>query len=129
MNGESFEVLDPSNNNVVCRVPKGDKQDIDRAVQSARKAFETGPWLKLTASERGKLIWKLADLIEENAEEFSQLETLDNGKPLAVARAADIPLTIDHFRFYAGLATKIQGETIDLSVPYAPGQPGFLILL
>jgi len=79
VSGETFEVLDPSNNNVLCQVPKGAKGDIDRAVQSARKAFDSGPWRKLTPSERGKLIWKLADLIEENAEEFAQLETLDNG--------------------------------------------------
>lgn len=123
--GETFEVFDPSNNNVLCQVPKGGREDIDRAVQSARKAFDTGLWRKLTPSERGKLIWKLADLIEENAEEFAQLETLDNGKPLAVARAADIPLTVDHFRYYAGLATKVHGESIDISVPYAPGSQFF----
>ncbi len=123
--GETFEVLDPSNNNVLRQVPKGSNQDIDRAVKAARRAFETGPWPKITPSERGKLIWKLADLIEQNAEEFAQLETLDNGKPLAVARAADIPLTIDHFRYYAGLATKIHGEAIDISVPYAPGSQFF----
>lgn len=125
VSGETFKVLDPSNNQVLCGAPKGSKEDINRAVLSARKAFDQGPWRNLTASERGKLLWRLADLIEENAEEFAQLETLDNGKPLAVARAADIPLTIDHFRFYAGLATKIHGETIDLSVPYAPGSHFF----
>ncbi len=124
-NGETFEVLDPSNNLVLTRVPKGEAEDIDRAVKSARKAFETGPWRKLTVSERGKLIWKLADLIERDQEIFAQLESLDNGKPLAIARAADVPLTIDHFRYYAGLATKIHGETLDISVPYAPGAEFF----
>jgi phenylacetaldehyde dehydrogenase len=119
--GETFEVIDPSNNNVLCQAPKGGKEEIDRAVSAARKAFDSGPWRKLTASERGKLLWKLADLIEERTEEFAQLETLDNGKPLKIARIADVPLTVDHFRYYAGLATKIHGETIDLSVPYAPG--------
>lgn len=119
-NGETFEVLDPSNNTVLTRVPKGDKEDIDRAVKAARNAFENGPWRKITVSERGKLIWKLADLIEQRTEEFAQLETLDNGKPLAIARAADVPLTVDHFRYYAGMTTKIHGETIDISVPYAP---------
>ncbi len=118
--GETFEVLDPSTNTVLTRVPKGGKEDIDRAVQAARNAFENGPWRKLTVSERGKLIWKLADLIEARTEEFAQLETLDNGKPLTIARAADVPLVIDHFRYYAGMATKIHGETIDISVPYAP---------
>jgi len=120
-NGESFEVLDPYDNNVLTRVPKGDKEDIDRAVKSAHNAFENGPWRKITVSERGKLMWKLADLIEQRTEEFAQLETLDNGKPLTISRAADVPLTVDHFRYYAGMTTKIHGETIDISVPYAPG--------
>ena len=119
--GDTFEVLDPSNNTVLTRVPKGEKADIDRAVKSARNAFKNGPWRKLTVSERGKLIWKLADLVEQRSEEFAQLETLDNGKPLTIARAADVPLTVDNFRYYAGMATKIHGETIDISVPYAPG--------
>ncbi len=120
-NGETFDVFDPSDNSVLTQVQKGSSEDINRAVQAARNAFEAGPWSKITPSERGKLIWKLADLIEANLEEFAQLETLDNGKPLVVARAADVPLTIDHFRYYAGLATKIHGETIDISVPYMPG--------
>jgi len=71
----------------------------------------------MTASERGRAIWKLADLIEARTEEFAQLETLDNGKPLAVARVADVPLVVDHFRYYAGWATKIEGETIPVSTP------------
>jgi len=70
--------------------------------------------------DRGKLIWKLADLIEARAEKFTQFETLDNGKPLTIARAVNVALVIDHFRYYAGMATKIHGETIDISVPYAP---------
>ena len=119
--GETFEVLDPSDNSVLTHVPKGNKEDIDRAVKAARNAFENGPWRKITVSERGKLLWKLADLIEQRTEEFAQLETLDNGKPLSIARAADVPLTVDHFRYYAGMTTKIHGETIDISVPYAPG--------
>ena len=124
-NGETFEVRDPSTNLVIAHVPKGRKEDIDRAVKAARDAFENKSWQKLTVSERGKLIWKLADLIEERTEEFAQLETLDNGKPLAISRAADIPLTVDHFRYYAGLTTKIHGETLDISVPYAPGSSFF----
>lgn len=120
-NGETFEVLDPSNNSVLTHAPKGNEEDINRAVKAARNAFDNGPWRKITVSERGKLLWKLADLIEQRTEEFAQLETLDNGKPLAIARAADVPLTVDHFRYYAGMTTKIHGETIDISVPYAPG--------
>ena len=125
INGETFEVQNPANNSVIAYAPKGGKEDINRAVQAARDAFENGPWGKFTVSERGKLLWKLADLIETLAEEFAQLETLDNGKPLTISRAADIPLTVDHFRYYAGLATKIHGETLDISVPYAPGASFF----
>ncbi len=123
--GETFEVLDPATNKRLTSVPRGGAEDIDRAVAAARRAFESGPWKKITVSERGKLIWKLADLIEANLEEFAQLETLDNGKPIAISRAADIPLVVDHFRYYAGLASKIHGETIDISVPYAPGAEFF----
>ncbi|MCL0045605.1 aldehyde dehydrogenase family protein [Nitrospinaceae bacterium] len=125
INGEIFEVQNPANNSVIAYAPKGGEEDINRAVQAARDAFENGPWGKFTVSERGKLLWKLADLIETLTEEFAQLETLDNGKPLTISRAADIPLTVDHFRYYAGLATKIHGETLDISVPYAPGASFF----
>jgi phenylacetaldehyde dehydrogenase len=106
-------------------VAAGDKPDIDRAVQAARRAFESGPWRRFTPSQRGRLIWKLADLLEQNLEEFAKLETLDNGKPLSVARIADVPLAIDLFRYMAGWATKIEGHTIPISVPYAPGAKFF----
>jgi phenylacetaldehyde dehydrogenase len=102
-------------------VGEGDREDVDRAVRAARRAFESGPWRKMTPSERGKLVWKLADLIEAHAEEFAQLESLDNGKPVGVARVADVPLAVDLFRYMAGWATKIEGNTIPLSVPYTPG--------
>ena len=119
--GKTFPTYDPSTGEVLARVTEGDKEDIDRAVKSARAAFETGPWSRLTASERGRLIWKLADLIEQHLQEFAELETLDNGKPLKVARAADVPLAVDLFRYMAGWATKIEGNTIPISVPYTPG--------
>jgi phenylacetaldehyde dehydrogenase len=90
---------------------------VDLAVAAARRAFEEGPWRRLNPSERGRLLWALADRIEAHAEEFAQLECLDNGKPLAVARAADVALTVDHFRYYAGWSTKIEGETIPINSP------------
>src|SRR6185295_13928035 len=93
----------------------GDKDDVDRAVKAARSAFENGPWTKMTSSERGRLVWKLGDLIEKHLEEFAQLESLDNGKPLSVARVADVPLAADLFRYMAGWATKIEGNTIPIS--------------
>ncbi len=115
--GKTFPVYNPATGEVLANVAEGDKEDIDRAVKAARRAFETGPWSKMSPSERGQLLYRLADLIEKNADEFAQLESLDNGKPLTVARAADVPLTIDHFRYMSGWATKIEGNTIPI-----PGQ-------
>ncbi len=119
--GKTFPTYNPATGDVLAQVAEGDRTDVDRAVIAARKAFENGPWPRLTASERGRLIWKLADLLETHAEEFAQLESLDNGKPVTVARAADVPLAVDLFRYMAGWATKIEGNTIPLSVPYTPG--------
>ncbi len=119
--GKTFSTYNPATGEVICEIAAGDKPDIDRAVRAARRAFEGGPWRSLTPSERGRMLWKLADLLEQNLEEFARLETLDNGKPLAVARGADVPLAVDLFRYMAGWATKIEGRTIPISVPYAPG--------
>jgi phenylacetaldehyde dehydrogenase len=113
--GKTFPSYNPATGEVLARVAEGDKEDINRGVAAARAAFETGPWRKLTPSERGRLIWKLADLIEKHSEEFAQLESLDNGKPVTVARVADLPNTVDMFRYMAGWATKIEGNTITLS--------------
>src|SRR5215469_3434594 len=113
--GKTFPTYNPATGDVLAKVTEGDKEDINRAVDSARHAFDKGPWTKLTASERGRMIWKLADLLEKHAEEFAQLETLDNGKPLMWSRAADVPLAVDLFRYMAGWATKIEGHTIPIS--------------
>ena len=112
--GKTFPTYNPATGEVLARVAEGDREDIDRAVKAARAAFETGPWSKMTPSERGRLIWKLADLLEQNLEEFAELEMLDNGKPLKVARVADVPLAVDLFRYMAGWATKIEGNTIPI---------------
>jgi phenylacetaldehyde dehydrogenase len=119
--GKTFPTYNPATGEVAAQIAEGDRDDIDRAVSAARKAFDSGPWPKMTTSERGRLIWKLADLLEEHLEEFAELETLDNGKPLGVARVADVPLAVDLFRYMAGWATKIEGHTIPISVPYTPG--------
>jgi phenylacetaldehyde dehydrogenase len=119
--GKTFPTYNPATGEVLAQVAEGDRQDIDAAVKAARQAFDSGPWSRLTASDRGKLVWKLADLLEEHIEEFATLETLDNGKPLTVARAADVPLAVDMFRYMAGWATKLEGTTIPLSVMYTPG--------
>lgn len=123
--GKTFSTYDPATGEVICEVAAGDKADIDRAVKAARAAFESGSWPAMTPSERGRLIWKLADLLEENLEEFARLESQDNGKPLTIARVADVPLAIDLLRYMAGWATKIHGSTFPISVPYAPGAKFF----
>lgn len=115
--GKTFETLNPSTGEVLSTVAEGDSEDINRAVAAARQAFEHGPWRKLTPSQRGRLLLKLADLIEEHTEELALLETLDNGKPIRYSRGGDVPLTADHFRYFAGWATKLEGETIPVSVP------------
>lgn len=119
--GKTFPTYNPATGEVLAHVAEGDKADIDAAVRAARAAFDKGPWRRMTPSQRGKLIWKLADLIDAHLEEFAELESLDNGKPLTVARAADVPLAADLFRYMAGWATKIEGNTIPISVPYTPG--------
>jgi len=116
--GKTFDSIDPATGEVLARVAEGDKADIDLAVRAARRAFESGPWSKMTASERGRVIWKLADLLEEHTEEFAELETLDNGKPISVSRVADVPLAVDLFRYMAGWATKIEGSTIPIAGPF-----------
>ncbi|MBA2682082.1 MAG: aldehyde dehydrogenase family protein [Ktedonobacteraceae bacterium] len=115
--GKTFDTINPSTGEVLARVAEGDGEDINRAVLAARKAFESGPWPKMTPSQRGRLLWKVADLIEEHAQELAELETLDNGKPIKYSKAADVPLTADHFRYFAGWATKLEGETIPVSIP------------
>ena len=119
--GETFTTPNPATGEPLATVASGGAEDIDRAVRAARAAFEDGPWGRMTPSERGKVVWKIGDLIEEHLDEFAQLETLDNGKSLAVARAADVPLAADLFHYMAGWATKIEGNSISISVPYMPG--------
>src|SRR6202051_2168582 len=120
ISGKTFPTYNPATGEVLAHVAEGDREDIEQAVKAARKAFDHGRWRRLTASERGDMIGKLADLLESHTEEFAYLESLDNGKPLTVARAADVPLAVDLFRYMAGWATKIEGNTIPISVPYTP---------
>jgi phenylacetaldehyde dehydrogenase len=115
--GKTFPVYNPATGEVIAQVPEAEAEDVERAVRAARSAFDQGPWSRLTASQRGRLLWKLADLLEANLEEFAEIESLDNGKPFSVARVADLPLAIDMFRYMAGWATKISGSTLSLSSP------------
>jgi aldehyde dehydrogenase (NAD+) len=116
--GKTFETINPATGDVIAHVAEGHKADIDKAVKAARKAFDKGPWRKMNARERGRLLYKLADLIEQNFEELAALETLDNGKPINDSRTADLPLVIDCYRYYAGWADKVEGKTIPVNGPY-----------
>src|SRR6478672_5290555 len=116
--GKTFETLNPATGEVICRVAEGDKADIDLAVRAARKAFESGPWSRMSAADRGRLLLKLADAIEANKDELARLESLDNGKPLVDSLAADLPLTVKCYRYYAGWADKIHGKTIPIEGNY-----------
>jgi phenylacetaldehyde dehydrogenase len=114
--GKTFASYNPATGEVLATIAEGSQEDINRAVIAARAAFETGPWSKMPPAGRAKLIWKLADLLEKHAEEFAQLESLDNGKPLTIARVADLPLSIEHIRYHAGWATKIEGRAFSLAM-------------
>src|SRR5215475_13126181 len=116
--GKTFPTLNPSTGNVITQVAEADAADVDKAVAAARHAFDKGPWRKMSASQRGVLINRLADLIEKHADELAMLEALDNGKPAHVARAADLPLTVACLRYYAGWADKVEGKTIPISGNY-----------
>ena len=119
--GKTFEVFNPATEAVIAHVADCGKADVDLAVKAARKAFEEGPWPNMTPSERGKILWRIGDGILAHLEELAQLESLNNGKPIGVARAADVPLAADLFHYMAGWATKIEGNTLSISVPYTPG--------
>ena len=114
--GKTFDVLNPADGSVIARVPDSESEDVNRAVKAARAAFDSGPWRSMTPSQRGRLLWRVGDLLLEHADEFAELESVDNGKPRAVARAADVPLAADLFHYMAGWATKIEGNTIPISV-------------
>src|SRR5699024_4646138 len=118
ISGKTFDVLDPATEGVIARVSEAQEEDIDVAVAAAKDAFEHGEWTKMEAAERSHRINKLADLLEENREELAQLEAMDNGKPYEVALADDVDGTVQHFRYYAGWATKITGKTVNVSPDY-----------
>jgi aldehyde dehydrogenase (NAD+) len=114
--GRTFETVDPSTGEAICEVAQAGAEDVERAAQAARAALD-GPWAKMPAAGRSQLMNKLADLIEANAAELAELESLDNGKPVKMAGIVDLPQTVAHLRYYAGWPTKIEGETIPVSWP------------
>lgn len=115
---KTFDSYNPATDEVLASVYEAGPEDIDLAVKAARKAFDEGSWSKMSASERSRLMYILADLMEKNSAELAQLETLDNGKPIRETTNADIPLAIEHMRYYAGWCTKITGQTIPVNGPY-----------
>ncbi|HEX4129415.1 MAG TPA: aldehyde dehydrogenase family protein [Pirellulales bacterium] len=116
--GKTFDTINPATEEVIAQVAEGDKADIDKAVAAARETFEDSDWSRMDARDRGRLMNKLADLLEEEMDELAALESLDNGKPIRDARAGDVPMTIDCLRYYAGFADKIHGQTIPVRGNY-----------
>jgi aldehyde dehydrogenase (NAD+) len=116
--GKTFPTINPATGEVLAHVAEADAADVDKAVAAARNALERGPWRTTSASERGRLLNRLADLIEQNADEIARLETLDNGMPLAVAQTVAVPLTLGQLRYFAGWADKNHGKTIPVNGNY-----------
>jgi aldehyde dehydrogenase (NAD+) len=118
VSGKTFPTINPATGEEICRVAEADAPDVDKAVRAARAAFEKGAWRKMSASQRGLLLYRLADLLEKHADELARLEALDNGKPYFIASVADLPLTIACYRYYAGWADKTEGKTIPVNGNY-----------
>ena len=116
--GKTFPTINPATGETITVLAEADERDVEAAVSSARKAFESGPWPEMSAAERGKLLWKIGDLIDMHNEELGTLETLDNGKPIFESRQVDMPMAAEVFRYYAGWATKIHGETVPVRGPF-----------
>lgn len=121
VSGRRFDTVDPATEQVITTVPHSGPEDVERAVRAARRAFEDGPWPTTTPAERQRMIWRIAEGITARADQFAELESIDNGKSVAVAKAVDVTWAAEIFYYYAGWATKIEGRTVPVSVPWAPG--------
>ncbi|RLD95506.1 MAG: betaine-aldehyde dehydrogenase, partial [Aquificota bacterium] len=108
----TLESINPANSEVIAKVAEAREADIDKAVQAARRAFEEGSWPKMSATDRGRLLRRIADLIQEGRSELARLETMDVGKPIRDSSKVDLPLVVDCFEYFAGMADKVMGETI-----------------
>lgn len=118
LSGRTFTTFDPSTGTALAEIPRGDQADIDAAVMAARQAFDVGDWRwKLTPSERANILWKFAELIEKHGEILAQLDALDNGRPVSVTRRSDVPLSVEHLRYFAGWVNKVHGQTIPVNEP------------
>ncbi len=116
--GATFTDLNPATGEVLADVAAADEADVDRAVDAARSALASKEWGGIDPHRRAEILWKLADLIEVHADELAEIETRDNGKPIFESRRVDLPSVVENFRYYAGLADKIQGDTIPVSGPF-----------
>ncbi|XP_050118355.1 aldehyde dehydrogenase family 2 member B7, mitochondrial-like isoform X3 [Malus sylvestris] len=116
--GKTFPTLDPRTGEVIAHVAEGDAEDVNRAVSAARKAFDEGPWPKMTAYERSRVLFRFADMIEKHNDEIAALETWDNGKPFEQAAKIEVPMVVRFFRYYAGFADKIHGLTVPADGEY-----------
>ena len=119
--GRTLPVYNPATGEHIATIPSADKTEVDMAVAAARQAFDDSAWSRITPAERQKLLWDFADLIEKNAKLLAEIESIDNGKSAAIAELVDIRVAVDFLRYMAGFATKIEGRTLDVSVPYMPG--------
>jgi phenylacetaldehyde dehydrogenase len=118
---DTIGVIDPATGREIALVADANAEDVNRAVTAAREAFETGPWSEMSPAQRERLLWRLAELVDKNADELAELESLDNGKTKFMASIIDVPGTSNYFRYMAGWATKISGETIRNSIGGIPG--------
>lgn len=118
--GTPFDVFNPADGHLLARVPTASEADVDRAVRAARAAMD-GPWRQVPGAERARMMHRLADLLEENGEELAQLETLENGKSIMLSRLIEVQSSAEYLRYMAGWATKIRGETLEVSIPIPPG--------
>ena len=118
--GETIAVIDPTSGAEIARIPAGNAADIDKAVKAARRAFETGPWRRMRGPERERVMLRLADLVEAHADELAEIECVNSGRVLAATRIFDVEMSASYLRYMAGWATKITGQTVELSVPYVP---------
>ena len=114
---ETIAVFDPATGEQIAQVASGGTVDVDRAVAAARDAFARGPWRNTSGAERARLMWRLAELLLENAEELAELETFDNGKPMHDTRAVDLPVASELLRYHAGWATKLNGISTQIGAP------------
>src|SRR5437764_6649609 len=115
--GRTFETLDPATGQPITTVAHAGAQDVDRAVTAARRALDEGPWPQMSAADRARLLNRLADAIEEHADELAELESLDNGKPVKLAKIVDVGSAAAHFRHFAGWAERITGEVLPVHQP------------